>query len=185
MVPAQPVATDARAMARSMSISVGFPVPPEESAGRLLAADLHDAGRRHPRGESGQPLAGARSRRTDADVHKSLKVECIRTGGALSLECARRPVKRYVEKYNNARNSAIGYITPKKMLAGLQKNHRQRGRMTDETDYFRFANHPEVGETSQYKSVCYFLSRFTVNRAALSALAACSGKFGRDYQSLH
>jgi hypothetical protein len=40
----------------------------------------------------------------------------------LSLEDARRLVKGYVEHYNNVRlNSAIGYITPKDMLAGHQQ----------------------------------------------------------------
>jgi len=53
--------------------------------------------------------------------HKSLKGECIRAGTPLSLEDARRLVKRYVEHYNSVRlNSAIGYITPKDMLAGYQ-----------------------------------------------------------------
>ena len=53
--------------------------------------------------------------------HKSLKGECIRAGTPLSLEGPRRLVKRYVEHYNNVRlNSAIGYITPKDMLAGYQ-----------------------------------------------------------------
>jgi putative transposase len=53
--------------------------------------------------------------------HKSLKGECIRPGTPLSLEDARRLVKRYVEHYNSVRlNSAIGYITPKDMLAGYQ-----------------------------------------------------------------
>ena len=54
--------------------------------------------------------------------HKSLKGECIRPGTPLSLEDARRLVKGYVEHYNKVRlNSAIGYITPRDMLAG----HRQ------------------------------------------------------------
>jgi len=54
--------------------------------------------------------------------HKSLKGECIRPGTPLSLEDARRLVEGYVEHYNNARlNSAIGYITPKDMLAGHQQ----------------------------------------------------------------
>ena len=54
--------------------------------------------------------------------HKSLKGECIRPGTPLSPEDARRLVKRYVEHYNNVRlNSAIGYITPKDMLAGHQQ----------------------------------------------------------------
>ena len=85
--------------------------------------------------------------------YKSLKGECIRPGTPLSLEDARRLVKGYVEDYNNVRlNSAIGYTTPKDMLAGHQQeiqNERDRkleagtaeelppaGRVTDETDYF-------------------------------------------------
>ena len=94
--------------------------------------------------------------------HKSLKGECIRPGTPLSLEDARRLVKGYVEHYNDVRlNSAIGYITPKDMLAGyqqeiqaerdrkleavlqLRKNRRQRA-ATDETDYFRFAHNTGV-----------------------------------------
>ncbi len=53
---------------------------------------------------------------------KSFKGDCIRPGTPLSLEDARRPIKGYVEHYNNIRlNSAIGYITPKDMLAGHQQ----------------------------------------------------------------
>jgi putative transposase len=40
-------------------------------------------------------------------------------GAPLSLEDARRLVEGYVEHYDNVPlNSAIGYITPKDMLAG-------------------------------------------------------------------
>jgi len=54
--------------------------------------------------------------------HKSLKSECIRPGTPLSLEDARRLVEGYVEHYNNVRlNRAIGYITPKDVLAGRQQ----------------------------------------------------------------
>ena len=54
--------------------------------------------------------------------HNSLKSECIRPGTPLSLEDARRLVQDYVEHYNNERlNSALGYITPKDMLAGHQR----------------------------------------------------------------
>ena len=53
--------------------------------------------------------------------HKSLKSECIRPGTPLSLDDARL-VLQYVEHYNNTRlNSAIGYVTPKDMLAGRQQ----------------------------------------------------------------
>jgi len=54
--------------------------------------------------------------------HKSLKGECIRPRTPLLLEDARRLVEGYVELYNKVRlNSAIGYITPKDMLAGYQQ----------------------------------------------------------------
>ncbi len=54
--------------------------------------------------------------------HKSLKSECIRPGTPLSLGDALRLVQGYVEHYNHVRlNSAIGYITPKDMLAGHQQ----------------------------------------------------------------
>jgi putative transposase len=53
---------------------------------------------------------------------RSLKSECIRSGIPLSLDDAQRLVKAYVEHYNNIRfNSAIGYVTPKDMLAGRQQ----------------------------------------------------------------
>jgi putative transposase len=46
----------------------------------------------------------------------------IRPGTPLSLDDALRLVEGYVEHYNNIRlNSAIGYITPKDMLAGRQQ----------------------------------------------------------------
>ena len=48
----------------------------------------------------------------------------------LSLDDARRLVSGYVDHYNNIRlNSAIGYITPKDMLAGRQQEiHAERDR---------------------------------------------------------
>ncbi len=47
-----------------------------------------------------------------------------------SLADARRLVEGYVEHYNKVRlNSAIGYITPKDMLAGRQQEiHAERDR---------------------------------------------------------
>jgi hypothetical protein len=60
--------------------------------------------------------------------HKSLKGECIRPGTPLSLEDARRLVEGYVEHYNNVRlNSAVGYITPKDMLAGGNRRSTRNG----------------------------------------------------------
>jgi putative transposase len=49
---------------------------------------------------------------------------------SLSLEDARRLVEGYVAHYNNFRlNSAVGYITPKDMLAGRQQEiHAERDR---------------------------------------------------------
>src|SRR5262245_24357887 len=66
--------------------------------------------------------------------HKSLKGERIRPGTPLSLEDARRLVESYVEHYNDVRlNSAIGYITPKDMLAGRQHEiHAERDRKLEE-----------------------------------------------------
>jgi len=51
-------------------------------------------------------------------------------GTPLSLDDARRLVEGYVEHYNNVRlNSAVGYITPKDMLAGRQQEiHAERDR---------------------------------------------------------
>ena len=48
----------------------------------------------------------------------------------MSLEDARRLGEGYGEHYNNVRlNSAIGYITPKDMLAGRQQQvHAERDR---------------------------------------------------------
>ena len=62
--------------------------------------------------------------------HKSLKGECIRPGTPLSLEDAHRLVEGYLDRYNNVRlNSAVGYITPKDMLAGRrQEIHAERDR---------------------------------------------------------
>ena len=59
-----------------------------------------------------------------------MKSECIRPGTPLSLDDALRLVQGYVEHYNNTRlNSAIGYITPKDMLAGRQQEiHATRDR---------------------------------------------------------
>jgi putative transposase len=75
----------------------------------------------------------AKSNRTVLAWHQSLKSECIRPGTPLSLEDARRLVEGYVEHYNNVRlNSAIGYITPKDMLAGHQQEiQAERDRKLD------------------------------------------------------
>ncbi|MBN8730426.1 MAG: transposase [Acidobacteria bacterium] len=66
--------------------------------------------------------------------HKSLKGECIRPGTPLSLEDARRLVPGYVEHDNNVRlNSAIGYITPRDMLARRQAEiHARRDGQLEE-----------------------------------------------------
>jgi transposase InsO family protein len=66
--------------------------------------------------------------------HKSLKAEYIRPGTPLSLEDARRLLEDYGEHYNDVRlNSAIGYISPKDMLAGRQQEiHAERDRKLGE-----------------------------------------------------
>jgi len=54
--------------------------------------------------------------------HGSLWSECIRPGTPLSVEDARRLVRRYVDYYNNQRlHSALGYIAPKDKLAGREE----------------------------------------------------------------
>lgn len=54
--------------------------------------------------------------------HGTLKRDCIRPGTPLSLEDARRLVSGFVEHYNTVRlHSAIGYVTPKDKLEGLEK----------------------------------------------------------------
>jgi len=53
--------------------------------------------------------------------HKSLKGECIRPGTPLSLEDARRLVKKFVMYYNQVRlHSTIGYVTPQDKLEGRE-----------------------------------------------------------------
>lgn len=54
----------------------------------------------------------------------------MRSGTPLSLDDARRLVEGCVGHYNNVRlNSAVGYITPKDMLAGRQQEiHAERDR---------------------------------------------------------
>ena len=75
-------------------------------------------------------------------------------------------VKLYVDHYNDIHlNSAIGYIRPKDMLAWhqqeiqadrdrkleaareQQKSRRWRGRITNETHYFRLADKPSSEES--------------------------------------
>ena len=62
--------------------------------------------------------------------HESLKSECIRPRTPLSLQDAKRLIQQYVDRYNNVRlHSAIGYVTPKDMLAGRQVEiHTERDR---------------------------------------------------------
>ena len=101
-------------------------------------------------------MAGAESGGAEFVVQLNLEIAL----SGLSLEDALRLVEGYVEHYNNVRlNSAVGYITPKDMLAGHQQEiHAERdrkleaargtaeesspaGRVTDETDHFRIADH--------------------------------------------
>jgi Integrase core domain len=62
--------------------------------------------------------------------HESLKSECIRPRTPLSLQDAKRLIQQYVDRYNNVRlHNAIGYVTPKDMLAGRQVEiHTERDR---------------------------------------------------------
>jgi len=62
--------------------------------------------------------------------HGTMKAECIRPGVPLTLEDAKRLLTRWIEHYNTVRlHSALGYITPKDMLAGRAKEiHDERDR---------------------------------------------------------
>lgn len=54
--------------------------------------------------------------------NKTIKGECIRPGAPLSKDDAIRIVTKFVSEYNEVRlHSAIGYVTPKDMLEGRQK----------------------------------------------------------------
>ncbi|MFZ0879041.1 MAG: integrase core domain-containing protein, partial [Candidatus Acidiferrales bacterium] len=89
---------------------------------QFIAKDFKEfirlSGMTHVRTSPYYPQANGKIKRW----HKSLKGECIRPGTPLSLKDARRLEESYVAHYNNVRsNSAIGYITPKDMLAGHQQ----------------------------------------------------------------
>jgi putative transposase len=97
---------------------------------QFLAKDFKEfiriAGMTHVRTSPYYPQSNGKLERW----HQSLKAECIRPGTPLSLDDARRLVKQYVDHYNDVRlHSAIGYITPKDMLAGHQQEiHAERDR---------------------------------------------------------
>ena len=66
--------------------------------------------------------------------NKSIKSECIRPGVPLSIDDAERLIVQYVQAYNEQRlHSSIGYITPKDMLEGRQKQiHAERDRKLEQ-----------------------------------------------------
>jgi transposase InsO family protein len=66
--------------------------------------------------------------------NKSIKSECIRPGVPLSIDDAERLIVQYVQVYNEQRlHSSIGYITPKDMLEGRQKQiHAERDRKLEQ-----------------------------------------------------
>jgi len=89
---------------------------------QFLAKDFKEfiriAGMTHVRTSPFYPQSNGKIERW----HQSLKSECIRPGTPLSGEDARRLVGQYVNHYNTVRlHSAIGYVTPKDMLEGKQK----------------------------------------------------------------
>ena len=58
--------------------------------------------------------------------HRTIKGDCIRASPIESIEEAREEVSRYVIHYNEVRlHSAIGYVTPRAMLDGRQKEIQQ------------------------------------------------------------
>jgi hypothetical protein len=59
---------------------------------------------------------------------QSLKSECIRPGTPRSLGDAQRLIQQYVGRYNYLRlDSAIGYVTPKDVLAGISRRFKPSG----------------------------------------------------------
>jgi len=68
----------------------------------------------------------------------------------LSLEDAKRLIQQYVDRYNNVRlHSAIGYVTPKDMLAGRQVEiHTERDRKLEEARQQRQLRRRQPGRRS-------------------------------------
>jgi putative transposase len=97
---------------------------------QFLAKDFKDfiriAGMTHVKTSPYYPQSNGKIERW----HKTLKGESIRTQVPLSLNDARRIVTDYVAHYNTVRlHSAIGYVTPKDKLDGMDKHiHEERDR---------------------------------------------------------
>ena len=93
---------------------------------------------RSTRNRTGRSSAGTNTRR---GMHSA--------GNAVTLDDARRLVSGYVDRYNNVRlNSAIGYITPKDMLAGRQQEiHAERNRKLE-------GRGPTANSTRARRRVC-------------------------------
>jgi len=109
--------------------------------------------------------------------HKSLKGECMRPGTPLSLEDARRLVDGYVEHYNSVRlSSAVGYITPKDMLAGRQQEiHTDR----DESWRRRENSDSFVGGKLREERRGPFSGRFRGTDEVVRAPIGCRLSLGR------
>ena len=101
---------------------------------QFIARDFKEfiriSGMTHVRTSANYPQSNGKIERW----HQSLKGECIRPGTPLSVEDARRLIERYVDHYNTVRlHSAIGYVTPRDMLAGRQAEiHAARDRKLEE-----------------------------------------------------
>jgi hypothetical protein len=132
----EPAGVDARGRHRSHSRTSPEELPGSEAANysdngpQFIACDFKEliriSGMTHVRTSPHYLQSNGKIERW----HKSLKSECIRPGTPLSLADAQRLVQGYVDHYNNLRlNCAIGYITPKDMLAGRQQEiHSERDR---------------------------------------------------------
>jgi putative transposase len=76
---------------------------------------IREAGLEHVRTAPYYPQSNGKKER----YWQTVKSEAIRPGSPLTIEDARRIVRRFVEHYDNVRlHSAIGYITPADRLAG-------------------------------------------------------------------
>lgn len=105
--------------------------------------------------------------------HRTLKGDGIRPKTPLSIEDARRVVEEFVTEYNERRlHSALGYITPKDMLAGRQKEiHEERDRKLAEAREHR----AQVRQKMRQQSVatgdktCYVNDGRSEDRALLGS----------------
>lgn len=109
--------------------------------------------------------------------HRSLKSEGIRPGTPLTVDDAKRVVKKFVEEYNTVRlHSALGYITPLDKLEGREQEiFAERDRKLMEARQKRAAarlqsrNKIAAEKTTMLESVSYSTDVNAEDRALLGS----------------